>query len=125
MTEPVSRPAAPAPAPAFRVHLTLFLVQLSFGGFHVVAKALLAHLTPLALAAIRVGFATPVLLALAWQRDRVLPSRRDLPILALLGALGVVRYAKSRGIRVGPGRGSAAGSCVAYCLRIVDIDPIR
>ena len=29
------------------------------------------------------------------------------------------------GIRVGPGRGSAAGSCVAYCLRIVDIDPIR
>jgi DNA polymerase-3 subunit alpha len=37
----------------------------------------------------------------------------------------IVRYAKSRGIRVGPGRGSAAGSCVAYCLRIVDIDPIR
>lgn len=37
----------------------------------------------------------------------------------------LVRYAKSRAIRVGPGRGSAAGSCVAYCLRIVDIDPIR
>jgi len=37
----------------------------------------------------------------------------------------LVRYAKSRGIRVGPGRGSAAGSCVAFCLRIVDIDPIR
>jgi DNA polymerase-3 subunit alpha len=37
----------------------------------------------------------------------------------------LVRYAKERGIRVGPGRGSAAGSCVAYCLRIVDIDPIR
>ena len=36
-----------------------------------------------------------------------------------------MRYAKSRGIRVGPGRGSAAGSCVAYCLRIVDIDPIK
>ena len=34
------------------------------------------------------------------------------------------RYARTRGIRVGPGRGSAAGSCVAYCLRIVDIDPI-
>ena len=31
----------------------------------------------------------------------------------------------TRGIRVGPGRGSAAGSCVAYCLGIVDIDPIR
>ena len=37
----------------------------------------------------------------------------------------LVRYAHERGIRVGPGRGSAAGSCVAYCLRIVDIDPIR
>ena len=37
----------------------------------------------------------------------------------------LVRYAQSRGIRVGPGRGSAAGSCVAYCLRIVDIDPIK
>jgi DNA polymerase III subunit alpha len=37
----------------------------------------------------------------------------------------LVRYARSRNIRVGPGRGSAAGSCVAYCLRIVDIDPIR
>src|SRR6516225_561439 len=37
----------------------------------------------------------------------------------------LVRYARQRGIRVGPGRGSAAGSCVAYCLRIVDIDPIR
>ncbi|HEX5588518.1 MAG TPA: DNA polymerase III subunit alpha, partial [Acidimicrobiia bacterium] len=37
----------------------------------------------------------------------------------------LIRYARSRGIRVGPGRGSAAGSCVAYCLKIVDIDPIR
>ncbi len=37
----------------------------------------------------------------------------------------LVRYARSRGIRVGPGRGSAAGSCVAYCLRITDVDPIR
>ena len=37
----------------------------------------------------------------------------------------LVRYAKSRNIRVGPGRGSAAGSCVAFCLRIVDIDPIK
>ncbi len=35
------------------------------------------------------------------------------------------RYAREHGIRVGPGRGSAAASCVAYCLRITDIDPIR
>ncbi|HEX4978833.1 MAG TPA: DNA polymerase III subunit alpha [Acidimicrobiales bacterium] len=37
----------------------------------------------------------------------------------------LIRYAKDNGIRVGPGRGSAAGCCVAYCLRIVDLDPIR
>ena len=34
-------------------------------------------------------------------------------------------YAKSKGIPVGPGRGSAAGSLVAYCMRITDIDPIK
>ncbi len=36
-----------------------------------------------------------------------------------------INYARSRGIMVGPGRGSAAGSLVAYCLHITDIDPIR
>src|SRR5437763_9975633 len=36
-----------------------------------------------------------------------------------------VKYAKDSGIAVGPGRGSAAGSIVAYSLRITDIDPIR
>ena len=37
----------------------------------------------------------------------------------------LIRHARDTGIRVGPGRGSAAGCCVAYCLRIVDLDPIR
>ena len=37
----------------------------------------------------------------------------------------LIRYARDSGIRVGPGRGSAAGCCVAYCLKIVDLDPIR
>jgi DNA polymerase III subunit alpha len=36
-----------------------------------------------------------------------------------------IRYARERGIPVGPGRGSAAGSFVAYCLRITDVDPIE
>ena len=36
-----------------------------------------------------------------------------------------VGYARSQGIPVGPGRGSAAGSLVAYALKITDIDPIR
>ena len=36
-----------------------------------------------------------------------------------------VRYAKEHSIPVGPGRGSAAGSLVAYCLEITDIDPLQ
>ncbi len=36
-----------------------------------------------------------------------------------------IAYAKGNGIAVGPGRGSAAGSIVAYCLQITDVDPLR
>ena len=36
-----------------------------------------------------------------------------------------IKYAKGHGIAVGPGRGSAAGSIVSYCLEITNIDPIR
>jgi DNA polymerase III subunit alpha len=36
-----------------------------------------------------------------------------------------INYAKKSGIPVGPGRGSSAGSLVAYALRITDLDPIR
>ena len=36
-----------------------------------------------------------------------------------------INYAKTNGISVGPGRGSAAGSIVAYALEITDIDPLR
>jgi DNA polymerase-3 subunit alpha len=35
-----------------------------------------------------------------------------------------IRYAREQGIPVGPGRGSAAGSLVAYCMRITDVDPL-
>lgn len=36
-----------------------------------------------------------------------------------------IHYAKEHGIAVGPGRGSAAGSIVSYCLEITDIEPIK
>src|SRR5947209_6471360 len=36
-----------------------------------------------------------------------------------------IGFAKRNGVSVGPGRGSAAGSLVAYCLEITDLDPIR
>ena len=37
----------------------------------------------------------------------------------------LIRYARSAGIRVGPGRGSAAGCAVSYCLGITSLDPLR
>ena len=70
-------------------HLALFIVQLTFSGLHVIGKYVLETVHPFALAALRVLVATPVLLALAWRRDRVFPRRSDLPLLALLGLLGV------------------------------------
>ncbi|MBO4235947.1 MAG: DNA polymerase III subunit alpha, partial [Firmicutes bacterium] len=55
--------------------------------------------------------------------------------LSVIESMGFVEYflivwdfidfAKRQGIVVGPGRGSGAGSLVAYCLKITDIDPIR
>ena len=36
-----------------------------------------------------------------------------------------IKFAKNKGILVGPGRGSAAGSLVAYCLNITTIDPLK
>ena len=54
--------------------------------------------------------------------------------LAVLNAMGyagyflvvwdIINFARSRNIPVGPGRGSAAGSLVAYALRITDLDPL-
>jgi DNA polymerase III subunit alpha len=68
---------------------------------------------------------------------RVTPEVRDrleheLRIICDMGFAGyflivwdLIRFAREHGIRVGPGRGSAAGSVVSYCLRITDLDPLR
>jgi DNA polymerase III subunit alpha len=56
----------------------------------------------------------------------------ELGVIARMGFSGYflivwdfVKYAKDSGIAVGPGRGSAAGSLVAYSLAITDVDPLR
>jgi len=58
--------------------------------------------------------------------------RKEIGIIKTMGFPGYflvvwdfIRHAKEQGIPVGPGRGSAAGSLVAYSLRITDIDPLR
>ncbi|MGH7167755.1 MAG: DNA polymerase III subunit alpha, partial [Nitrospiraceae bacterium] len=57
--------------------------------------------------------------------------REELTVIITMGYAGyflivwdIINFARSRGIPVGPGRGSAAGSLVAYALRITDIDPL-
>ena len=56
----------------------------------------------------------------------------ELSVVAQMGFPGyflvvadLVRYAKENGIRVGPGRGSAAGAMIAYALGITELDPIK
>ncbi len=61
-------------------------------------------------------------------RDRL---EKELEIINQMGFPGYflivadfINFAKDRGIPVGPGRGSAAGSLVAFCLKITDLDPM-
>ncbi|MDH5668371.1 MAG: DNA polymerase III subunit alpha [Nitrospira sp.] len=58
--------------------------------------------------------------------------REELMVICSMGFAGyflivwdIIRFARSRHIPVGPGRGSAAGSLVAYALRITDLDPLE
>lgn len=81
---------SPAPGEqSLAPHLALLAVQLTFSGFHVVGKVVLESMPPLAVATLRVLVATPMLLAVAWLKDRKLPPLSSLPHLALLGLLGV------------------------------------
>jgi DNA polymerase-3 subunit alpha len=58
--------------------------------------------------------------------------RHELAVIKQTGYAGYflivqdfIQYARSRGIPVGPGRGSAAGSLVSYCIGITNIDPLK
>jgi DNA polymerase-3 subunit alpha len=74
-------------------------------------------------AVVRYGEVTPEI------RQRI---EHELDVITSMGFGGyflivwdLIRHAREQGIRVGPGRGSAAGSVVSYCLRITDLDPLR
>ena len=62
-------------------------------------------------------------------RERI---EHELGVITSMGFSGyflivwdLIRFARENGIRVGPGRGSAAGSVVSYALRITDLDPLQ
>ena len=93
-----------------RVLAALLIVQVLFSTLHVVGKVVLTGLTPLAFAGARVAIATPILLLFAWRHDRFVPARRDWPLLALLGALGI--FANQTLFLLGLSRTTATSSAI-------------
>jgi DNA polymerase-3 subunit alpha len=79
-----------------------------------------------------------VMEGLQWRFGNPIPAQAleraeyELGVIERMGYSGYflivwdfIKYARDNGIPVGPGRGSAAGSLVAYALRITDLDPLR
>jgi DNA polymerase-3 subunit alpha len=86
----------------------------------------LAYLRDLTMEGARQRYGEPVPAAVMERLDFELSVIGDMGFPAyFLVVWDLIRFARENGIRVGPGRGSAAGCCVAYCLRIVDLDPIQ
>ncbi len=85
-----------------------------------------AYLRHLATEGARARYGDPVPAEVTQRLDRELDVIAGMGLSAyFLIVWDLIRHAREKGIRVGPGRGSAAGCCVAYCLRIVELDPIR
>jgi DNA polymerase-3 subunit alpha len=85
-----------------------------------------AYLRQLTLTRAESRYGTPLPAAVSDRLDYELGVVASMGFSAyFLVVWDLIRHARESGIRVGPGRGSAAGCCVAYCLGIVDLDPIR
>lgn len=111
-------------------------LELRFEGYHMPrfqppsGRTLEEYLAQLA----REGLRRRLAMGKKEQVDQQRYSRRLEEEIAMINSMGFagyflivadfVNYAKQQGIPVGPGRGSAAGSLVAYCLGITDIDPL-
>jgi DNA polymerase III subunit alpha len=108
-------------------------LQLAFGKFHlpnyqlpVGFESLDGYLEHLAVDGLRARYG-------ASPADAVVERLRyELGVISKMGFSGYflvvwdfIAYARRQGIAVGPGRGSSAGSLVAYCLGITNVDPIR
>ena len=85
-----------------------------------------AYLRELVAQGLRLRYGDPVPAAARERADYELGVIDDMGFSAyFLIVWDFVRFAKENGIAVGPGRGSAAGSIVSYCLSITDVDPLR
>jgi DNA polymerase-3 subunit alpha len=107
-------------------------LELSFGKFHLpnyqvpAGFTLDSYLEHLSLEGLRARYGSA-------PADAVVERLRyELSVISKMGFSGYflvvwdfIAYARRKGIAVGPGRGSSAGSLVAYCLGITNVDPIR
>jgi DNA polymerase III subunit alpha len=107
-------------------------LELSFGKFHLpnyqvpAGYTLDSYLEHLAFEGLRARYGNA-------PSDGVVERLRyELGVISRMGFSGYflvvwdfIAYARRKGIAVGPGRGSSAGSLVAYCLGITNVDPIR
>ena len=107
-------------------------LDMSFGKFHLpnyqvpAGFTLDSYLEHLALEGLRARYGTAPADAV---QERL---RYELGVISTMGFSGYflvvwdfIAFARRQGIAVGPGRGSSAGSLVAYCLGITNVDPIR
>ena len=84
------------------------------------------YLRHLALQGAHERYGAPLPAEAAERIDKELTVIRDMGLSAyFLIVWDLINHARTKGIRTGPGRGSAAGCCVAYCLKIVDLDPLK
>src|SRR5574341_953940 len=107
-------------------------LTLDFGAFHLPryvvpdGHTLDSYLRELATGGLRRRYGPAPAAAIEARLDH------ELAVIEKMGFAGYflvvwdfIHYARQRGIAVGPGRGSSAGSLTAYCLGITNIDPIR
>ena len=84
------------------------------------------YLRRLALQGAHERYGAPLPADAAERIDKELTVIREMGLSSyFLIVWDLINYARTKRIRVGPGRGSAAGCCVAYCLKIVDLDPLE
>ena len=85
-----------------------------------------AYLETLVEAGLRERYGDPLPGAVVARRDEELKVINEMGFPSYFLMVGdIVGFARDNGIAVGPGRGSAAGSIVAYALRITNLDPLK
>jgi DNA polymerase-3 subunit alpha len=120
MLEPVRKPTLPTPPKARETGVEATFRALATRGLE--QRLVQAVWTEGMDAAARAAAAEPYRARLAYELDMIVKMGFDGYFLIVAD---FIQWAKAHGIPVGPGRGSGAGSLVAWALTITDLDPLR